>query len=630
MRRLIALFAAVLSLGIVGLLAPVAAPGAGASVTAPRGVVPGSWQIVTTAMNTSFNGVSCVGPMFCLTVGDTPTGPQAATWDGSAWHQVSGFAVQNGAADLMFEGVSCVTPSWCLAVGRQANSSHFTVPLAETWNGSTWASVPTPNPVTSSFFTGASCTSTTFCEVVGLVDGGGAVLQQWNGSGLTAQNPPNGVGVGSFLKGVDCIAKWCMAVGLSNTQALALSYNGAWAVSPLGAVAPNGQLDGVSCATTTMCVAVGDQPSGPTTSNLVEQWNGKTNTWHATSAPSASPAFGDGLNSVSCLGPTSCVAGGFFYTDNTSSNFLSEIDAWNGSAWSLQNAPVPALSTEDDINGVDCITNDRCFAVGFADSTVQILSAPITRPGYTEVAADGGLFNFGGAGFFGSIGGHALNAPVVAMAATPDGGGYWEVATDGGIFAYGDAGYFGSMGGKPLNKPIVSMVPTMDGRGYWLIASDGGIFNFGDAPFYGSMGGKPLNKPIVAIAAAPSGLGYYEVASDGGLFAFGLPGQAPFLGSTGNIAINSPIVGMAVTNQGGYYEVAKDGGLFAFGGAKAPFKGSMGGKALNAPIVGMAVEASGGYYEVASDGGIFNFGGAPFHGSMGGKALVEPIVGIAT
>jgi len=30
------------------------------------------------------------------------------------------------------------------------------------------------------------------------------------------------------------------------------------------------------------------------------------------------------------------------------------------------------------------------------------------------------------------------------MAATPDGKGYWLGASDGGVFNYGDAGFFGS------------------------------------------------------------------------------------------------------------------------------------------------------------------------------------------
>jgi hypothetical protein len=42
------------------------------------------------------------------------------------------------------------------------------------------------------------------------------------------------------------------------------------------------------------------------------------------------------------------------------------------------------------------------------------------------------------------------------MAVTPDGHGYWLVAADGGIFSYGDATFYGSMSGKALNKPIVA------------------------------------------------------------------------------------------------------------------------------------------------------------------------------
>jgi hypothetical protein len=93
------------------------------------------------------------------------------------------------------------------------------------------------------------------------------------------------------------------------------------------------------------------------------------------------------------------------------------------------------------------------------------------------------------------------------MAATPNGGGYWEVASDGGIFAFGDAQFYGSMGGHPLNQPIVGMAATPNGGGYWEVASDGGIFAFGDALFSGSMGGKPLNEPIVGMAeVTPAGL----------------------------------------------------------------------------------------------------------------------------
>ncbi len=244
--------------------------------------------------------------------------------------------------------------------------------------------------------------------------------------------------------------------------------------------------------------------------------------------------------------------------------------------------------------------------------------------GYWLVATDGGIFSYGNP-FFGSAGNIPLNAPIVGMAATPDGGGYWLVASDGGIFSYGDAGFYGSMGAKHLNAPIVAMTSTPDGGGYWLVASDGGIFSFGDARYHGSMGGKPLNAPIVGMARTPTGAGYWLVASDGGIFSFG---SAHFFGSTGGMPLNKPIVGMTSPDAGGYWLVASDGGIFAYG--DAAFSGSTGGMPLNKPIVGMQASKGGGYWLVASDGGIFAFGGASFEGSAGGMPLNRPVVGIAS
>ncbi len=252
-----------------------------------------------------------------------------------------------------------------------------------------------------------------------------------------------------------------------------------------------------------------------------------------------------------------------------------------------------------------------------------------TRPtqGYTEVASDGGVFNYGTAGFYGSKGGQPLNAAVVGIAAAPTGKGYWEVAADGGIFNYGTAAFYGSKGGQPLNAAVVGIAAAPTGKGYWEVAADGGIFNYGTAGFYGSKGGQPLNAPIVGIAAAPTGKGYWEVAADGGIFSYGTAG---FYGSRGGQPLNAAVVGIAAAPTGnGYWEVAADGGIFDYG--SAGFYGSKGGQPLNAAVVGIGASPTGkGYWEVAADGGIFNYGSATFYGSKGGQHLNAPIVGVAS
>jgi hypothetical protein len=89
------------------------------------------------------------------------------------------------------------------------------------------------------------------------------------------------------------------------------------------------------------------------------------------------------------------------------------------------------------------------------------------------------------------------------MASDPNGAGYWLVASDGGIFNYGDSGFFGSTGSIVLNRPIVGMSSAPDGAGYWLVASDGGIFNFGDAAFSGSAVSNAIGNGV-AVGTSPT------------------------------------------------------------------------------------------------------------------------------
>ena len=168
-------------------------------------------------------------------------------------------------------------------------------------------------------------------------------------------------------------------------------------------------------------------------------------------------------------------------------------------------------------------------SAGAGSGTTNVCPAG-TQCSYWLVGADGGVFAFGNAGYYGSIPATLstshpihLNAPIVGMAATPDDKGYWLVGSDGGVYSFGDATFYGSMGGKSLNAPIVGMATEngWTGTGYWLVGADGGIFSFGAASYFGSMGGTTLAQPVVGVIASSDGGGYLEVAADGGIFTFG-------------------------------------------------------------------------------------------------------------
>ena len=75
------------------------------------------------------------------------------------------------------------------------------------------------------------------------------------------------------------------------------------------------------------------------------------------------------------------------------------------------------------------------------------------------------------------------------------------MAADGGVFAFGGASLLGSTGAGPP-RPDRGHGRHHDGSGYELVAADGGVFAFGSAVFEGSMGGRPLRRPVVGIVGS--------------------------------------------------------------------------------------------------------------------------------
>ncbi len=194
-------------------------------------------------------------------------------------------------------------------------------------------------------------------------------------------------------------------------------------------------------------------------------------------------------------------------------------------------------------------------SINGSQSNVVAAAANPTGAGYWTVTSSGQVVAHAGATFYGDTytygitglsGSHPLNAPIVGIVGTPSGSGYWLVAADGGVFDFGSAKFYGSTysygitglsGTRPLDAPIVGAVAAPDGSGYYLVAADGGVFDFGSAKFSGSTydlgytglrGSHPLPGPITDIMPNPTGQGYYVVCKTGNVLAIG---GAPSLGN---------------------------------------------------------------------------------------------------
>ena len=260
---------------------------------------------------------------------------------------------------------------------------------------------------------------------------------------------------------------------------------------------------------------------------------------------------------------------------------------------------------------------------------------PPPTHGYWLVGSDGGIFNFGAARFYGSTGSLHLQRPIVGITPTSDRSGYWLVASDGGIFAFGDAGFHGSIPGAglhpagsglahSLNAPIVGMVPSSDGGGYFMVASDGGVFAFGDARFAGSCPGiGGCQGTAVAVMPDATGNGYWVVTSSGSVYPFGDAANYGQPGPRGP-SITSAV---ATPNGQGYWILNSAGSVFAYGDAAflgSPPAGSAGG--LNPASAIFATSDGGGYWVVTAVGKVSAFGDAPNNGDMSGTHLNGSIV----
>jgi hypothetical protein len=335
----------------------------------------GKWSIVRTINHLTYhdalNGVSCSSASFCVAVGfflDSKRTDQTMvdSWNGATWSIVP--SPKQGINHNQLSGVSCPSSKFCVAVGFYNGRST----LVESWNGSRWSVVPSPNVGNAhNYLSGVSCVSSTSCVTVGnaVVSGHGveALIESWNGSKWSIVPSPNLNLNSGNLAGVSCVsARSCTAAGWYNTgvgpdQTLIESWNGsAWSIpsSPDQGTGDN-RLAGISCRSASLCTAVGDYVNtGGVSQTLAESWNGST--W---SIPS-SPDQGTGNNTlagISCPSASFCTAVGDYV--NARGVLQTLIESWNGSTWSIVPSPNQG-GGQNQLLAVSCVTTTSCAAAG--------------------------------------------------------------------------------------------------------------------------------------------------------------------------------------------------------------------------------------------------------------------------
>jgi hypothetical protein len=453
----------------------------------------------------------------------------------------------------------------------------------------------------------------------------------------TVSNP-----VGSSLNGqlndISCVtSSFCKAVGFFRSQApgvgwqgLIESFNGtSWSVDP----SPNlnsTSLYRVSCASETFCMAVGTTYTDYPGQSLVAVFNGSS--WSIESSPSGID-FGD----ISCASVSFCMAlamnGGSY-----------QAEMFNGSQWSSLSIAAPSNSSSSYLYGltsVSCVSSTFCVAVGgqspYNSSSVSLLAEEFNGTRWSVLPTP-------------STGPAPWVESTVTCSSTTycEAVGYVQYLPQRGPFEYNTVleSFNGSSWSVIPNPPepfgdTSNLVFGFEMNSIYAIGYDavdvscpGGVYCVAVGsvilPTSSTTTSTSLltltNKQVVSMASGSGSAGYWAASINGGVFSFGSAGA---FGSVANQPLAKPIVGMAATSDGkGYWEVASDGGVFTFG--DAGFYGSMAGQSLAAPVVGVAATPDGkGYWLAASDGGVFTFGDAGFYGSMAGQSLAAPVVGMA-
>ncbi|HET8566935.1 MAG TPA: hypothetical protein VFL77_10730 [Solirubrobacterales bacterium] len=346
------------------------------------------------ATNSYLQGVRCLSASFCMAVGYFVNASGVGStliehWDGTSWAIEEPPAPKESKSGAL-RGIACYSVSACVAVGTFTNAAGFAVPLAERWNGTSWAveEPPVLSGQTNGRYYAVSCTAADTCTAVGVYRDSTAhepaMVANLNGLGWSVQELPiPKEGSNPEPKEISCTsATACMAAG-SFTKSfgfrpVAWRWNGlSWTVQepPVPGGAGQSHLEGVSCTSATSCFSAGwlDNSAGKFVP-LAETWNGSSWSWKEGTVPAtASAAY---FYAVSCTSSTSCIAAGTF--TNSSGIRMPLAEFGNGASWLVEEPPIASGATQNELKSVSCALSRTCMAVGSFYGTAKV-HVPLTE-----------------------------------------------------------------------------------------------------------------------------------------------------------------------------------------------------------------------------------------------------------
>ena len=339
------------------------------------------------------NGAACSSTINCWAVGWGSTsgsliGTLVEHWNGTAWApETSPNPTAPGDDFPQMNAVTCLSKTECTAVGTDLTFSNTFNSMVESWNGTKWSVIPSPNVsgAADNVLSGVTCESATLCMAVGNVETSypdvDTLIEQWDGTSWSIDSSPDVSGdLQNKLTSVSCpSAADCIAVGYSqdpgNEEAVVETWNGTtWTMgSPaVPSESASDDLSGITCTSISSCVAVGRNwaTENSQSATLAEQWSGAE--WSVVSTPNPTGILGDFLLSVSCSSATTCEAAGESFLD-TNGDTETLVEQLSGGTWSLESSPNAARVTTSSLAAVACAksTTPSCVAVGASYSSEE-------------------------------------------------------------------------------------------------------------------------------------------------------------------------------------------------------------------------------------------------------------------